>query len=143
MFEIRSLNNQISFNREQVNNLLPLVYRITEEYSKEVKYLMACVEAIPNKESSRCLELQDQINDLIQKWQNKIERLGGKPKGLWLIDFDHGSGYFCWKFPETQILFSHGYQDGFTGRKLIENNTVEKTSIESQDKSHENSNSSN
>lgn len=99
--------------------MLPLVYRITEEYSKKVKYLMACVDAMPDKNSSRSLELQDEINSLIQKWQNKVERLGLKPKGLWLVDFDYGDGYFCWKFPETEIKYAHGYKDGFTGRRLL------------------------
>lgn len=80
---------------------------------------MACVDAIPDKNSVRSMELQDEINALIQKWQNKIERLGGKPKGLWLADFDNGEGYFCWKFPETEIKYHHGYKDGFTGRRAI------------------------
>lgn len=82
---------------------------------------MSCVDAMPDKNSTRCIELQDQINGLIQNWQNKVERLGAKPKGLWLADFDYGDGYFCWKFPETKIQYSHGYKDGFTGRRLIEN----------------------
>lgn len=99
--------------------MLPLVHRITDEHSQKVKYFMACVDAIPDKNSSRSMELQDEINALIQKWQNKIERLGGKPKGLWLADFDNGEGYFCWKFPETEIKYHHGYKDGFTGRRTI------------------------
>ena len=110
------------FSLSQAQELLPLVYRLTEESAREVKYLMACVEALPNKKSERALEIQDQINALIEKWQNKLERLGAKPKGLWLADFDNGSGYFCWKFPETLISHKHGYQDGFTGRILISSN---------------------
>ena len=99
--------------------MLPLVYRITEESSKEVKYLMGCVEALPEKHTEASRDLQTRINAIIEKWQNKLERLGLKPKGLWLADFDNGNGYYCWKFPETKILFHHGYQDGFTGRILI------------------------
>ena len=139
MFEIVGHSQIKIFSLKQVEDLLPLVYRVTEEYSKDVKYLMACVEAMPDKNSSRCLEIQDEINDHIQKWQNKIERLGGKPKGLWLADFDNGEGYFCWKFPETQIKFHHGYQDGFTGRSLL-SDTTENTL---ENSNHENSPSSN
>lgn len=139
MFEIINRSQIKIFNLKQVEDVLPLIYRVTEDYSKDVKYLMGCAEAIPNKTSSRCLEIQDQINDLIQKWQNKIERLGGKPKGLWLADFDNGEGYFCWKFPEIQIMYHHGYQDGFTGRRLIENNVVDKIQTTSENNSHENS----
>lgn len=126
------------FTLKQVEEILPLVYRVTEEYSKEVKYLMGCIDAMSNKNSLRGEEIQDRINDYIQKWQNKIERLGGKPKGLWLADFDFGDGYFCWKFPETEIMYCHGYQDGFTGRRLIENNVVDKTATKSETDTHEN-----
>lgn len=122
MIEIINFNKVRSFSLEEAQDLLPLIYRLTEDSAKRTKYLMACIEALPDKKSSRALELQDEINDIIQKWQNKIERLGAKPKGLWLADFDNGNGYFCWKFPEVKILHKHGYQDGFTGRILISSN---------------------
>lgn len=107
------------FTIDEANTLLPLVYRLTEESAKKVKYLMNCLEALPDKKSSRALEIQCEINEYIAKWQNKVERLGARPKGLWLADFDYGQGFYCWKYPETQILYKHGYQDGFTGRMLI------------------------
>jgi hypothetical protein len=59
------------------------------------------------------------VNLLVEKWNNKMIRLGGRPKGVWLADFDNGQGYFCWKFPETDILHTHGYNEGFTGRRVI------------------------
>lgn len=122
MVEIISYNTVRSFTLEEAQNLLPLVYRLTEEVAKKTKYLMLCIEALPDKKSVRALEIQGQINELIDKWQNKIERLGARPKGLWLADFDNGNGYYCWKFPEVKILYKHGYQDGFTGRILISSN---------------------
>ena len=122
MVEIISYNTVRSFTLEEAQNLLPLVYRLTEEVSKKSKYLMSCIEALPDKKSARAVEIQGQMNELIDKWQNKIERLGARPKGLWLADFDNGNGYYCWKFPEVKILYKHGYQDGFTGRILISSN---------------------
>ncbi len=122
MVEIINRQQGRHFSLEQAQEILPLVYRLTEEASRSAKYLMSCVEALPDKKSARALEIQDQINSLIEKWQNKLERLGAKPKGLWLADFDHGDGYYCWKFPEVKILYKHGYQDGFTGRILISSN---------------------
>jgi hypothetical protein len=122
LIEIINYNIVKSFSLDQAQELLPLIYGITEESSKNTKYLMACIEALPDKKSARALELQEQINTIIDRWQNKIERLGAKPKGLWLADFDNGNGYYCWKFPEVKILFKHGYQDGFTGRILISSN---------------------
>lgn len=122
MIEIVKHDQVRFFTLSQAQEILPLVYRVTEESAREVRYLMLCIEALPDKKSPRACEIQDQINSIIEKWQNKLERLGGKPKGLWLADFDNGSGYYCWKFPETAILHKHGYQDGFTGRILISSN---------------------
>ena len=122
MIEIINREQGRYFSLDEAQTLLPLVYRLTEESSREVKYLMGCIEALPDKKSDRALDLQKRINDVIEKWQNKLERLGAKPKGLWLADFDFGGGYFCWKFPEIKILHKHGYQDGFTGRILISSN---------------------
>lgn len=119
MIEIFNVQKNNLFTYASAEQILPLVYRITDDSSKEVKYLMSCVEALQDKHSDSSRELQKRINQIIEKWQNKLERLGLRPKGLWLADFDNGSGYFCWKFPETKILYQHGYQDGFTGRILI------------------------
>ncbi len=108
------------FTIEEAELLLPLVYRLTEEYSREVKLHMRHIEALPDKKSERAQGIEKTINEIIEKWQSKLEKLGVVPKGLWLADFDNGAGYYCWKFPETKISFWHGYQDGFSGRKLIE-----------------------
>jgi len=122
LIEIINRQQGRHFSLDQVQDLLPLVYRLTEDSAREVKYLVACLEALPDKKSDRAHQIQNQINELIERWQNKLERLGAKPKGLWLADFDYGAGYFCWKFPEVKILYKHGYQDGFTGRILISSN---------------------
>ena len=133
MFEIIDQNESRIFTLEQAQEILPLIYRMTEEAAKEAKYLMGCIDALPEKKSFRAEELQNQVNQIINRWQNKLERLGAKPKGLWLADFDNGEGYFCWKYPEVKILYRHGYQDGFTGRILIA----------CEDHDHENSHSPN
>ena len=122
LFEIVNRHTVKIFSLTEVQTLLPLVYQLTEESSKRTKYLMSCIGALRDNKSPRALELQNEVNEVIDKWQSKIERLGAKPKGMWLADFDNGTGYYCWKFPEVKILFKHGYQDGFTGRILISSN---------------------
>jgi hypothetical protein len=38
---------------------------------------------------------------------------------LWLVDWDSGDGYYCWRFPEQAIGFFHTYEEGFGGRLPI------------------------
>lgn len=92
---------------------------MTEDAAREARRLMHCLETLPDRKGDRALEVEAQVDALVDRWQRKIERLGAKPKGLWLADFDNGDGYWCWKYPETAIRFRHGYQDGFSGRKEI------------------------
>jgi hypothetical protein len=122
LIEIVNRHTVKIFSLVEVQNLLPLVYQVTEDAAKKTKYLMSCIEALRDNQSLRAIEIQNEVNVVIERWQNKVERLGAKPKGMWLADFDNGSGYYCWKFPEVKILFKHGYQDGFTGRILISSN---------------------
>lgn len=116
---IVEIHRQRSFALEEAESLLPVIYQLTDEAHREMRRLVQCLENLPNKKSERALELEHRVDDLIEKWQKKISKLGALPKGLWLADFDNGDGYWCWKFPETSIQHYHGYQDGFTGRRAI------------------------
>ncbi|MGE0632764.1 MAG: DUF2203 family protein [Pseudobdellovibrionaceae bacterium] len=120
METIFEINRRRTFNAEQVDEVLPLIYRITEVSSREVQSLINRMDALNGQNEKAILEIEGEINEVISKWQAKVEKLGGLPKGLWIADFDSGEGYYCWKFPELQIQYWHGYQDGFTGRRKIE-----------------------
>lgn len=113
-------NRKRLFSLAEARALLPLVYRISEEAERQVHYHMNHLKAYSDKTHPRAVELEESINEVIAVWQRKVEKLGCEPKGLWMADFDNGEGFYCWKFPETEIKFWHGYQDGFSGRILIE-----------------------
>lgn len=121
-----AINKKKLFTLDEANELLPLVIKLTQESSRRVKKLINQLEAFPDKKNQKALDLEEQVNKHIEHWQTKIEKLGLRPKGLWLCDFDNGAGYFCWKYPENKITFFHGYNEGFSGRKKlgIENHTT-------------------
>jgi len=53
---------------------------------------------------------------VVGEWAREILALGCEIKGLWLVDFDSGAGYYCWKYPESSLEYFHGYEEGFSGR---------------------------
>lgn len=120
-----SLENVVEINRKRIFDLqearalLPLIYRMTEESSREVRLLLNRIDALADKSHPTAVRTEDEINAIIDRWQIKMEKLGAEPKGLWMADFDNGTGYFCWKYPENEINHWHGYQDGFSGRIVI------------------------
>ena len=120
MENIVEINRKKVFTLEQAKTMLPLVYWLSEQASDEVSSHLNRLKAFSDKAHPVAMEIDAAVNKIVEKWQAKMEKLGAEPKGLWMADFDNGAGYFCWKFPETEIKFWHGYQDGFSGRIVIE-----------------------
>lgn len=116
---IENLNAKKIFNREEAQLLLPVLIKITERYLNDVRVLTSQMNALQGIDNERAGAVQTKIDSTLQKWQDNIRRLGAVPKGIWNVDFDCGTGYYCWKFPENEIRFWHGYQDGFPGRVEI------------------------
>jgi regulator of sirC expression with transglutaminase-like and TPR domain len=53
---------------------------------------------------------------ILSGWAREMAALGVEIKGPWLVDFDSGAGYYCWKYPEQALDHFHGYDEGFSGR---------------------------
>lgn len=121
MSNVIEINRKKVFSLVEANSLLPIVYRLSEESEREVRSYTNRLKAyLDDKSHPVAVELEEQINLVISRWQTKMEKLGAEPKGLWMADFDNGDGYYCWKYPENRISHFHGYQDGFSGRIVIE-----------------------
>lgn len=119
MEKIFEINRKKIFSLPEANDIVPVLVRVTKASQLDIKKAMALFDAIADKSSAAGREAELEINQIIDRWHSKVEKLGGQPKGLWLADFDFGGGYYCWKYPETEIKFWHGYKDGFSGRKEI------------------------
>lgn len=114
------INRRNVFSLDEARALLPVVFRITRIYSQKVQGLIERLEALSGHNENLVTSLEEQVNGLIQDWQNKVQKLGALPKGLWIADFDAGDGYFCWKFPERTIEYWHDYSDGYTKRVSVD-----------------------
>lgn len=118
MAKIISFNTKKVFRLEELNDLLPVLIKITRiaksKTDELLNQLYSLTDVAPGSDLAKSLEAE--IDQHIIEWQDKVAKLGGKTKGLWLADFDAGDGYFCWKFPEDQIFFWHKYSEGFNGR---------------------------
>lgn len=90
------------FSYEQAVALLPEVARITSE----------AVDRVEQTDSEEPTEYER----IVTEWAESILAMGVDVKGLWLVDFDCGSGYYCWKHPEPALEYFHGYEEGFGGR---------------------------
>lgn len=64
--------------------------------------------------------LDTRIRRVISVWVRSMEALGVEVKGLWRVDFDNGSGYYCWQWPEEELEYFRGYDEEFAGRSRIQ-----------------------
>jgi len=114
-----TINRRGIFSLEEAQRILPVVRRITLEFSAKVELLIARLETLQLNQTETICALEKQVNELIQTWNDKIRKLGAEPRGLWVVDFDNGQGYYCWKNPEMDIQYWHSYEDGYTGRQPL------------------------
>ena len=95
------------------------VRRITAAAVAEVEALEARRERIASN-AAQLAALEQELARAVGGWVRAMEALGVEVKGRWLVDFDNGTGYYCWRWPETRLEYFHGYEDGFAGRVRIQ-----------------------
>jgi len=84
----------------------------------EARALMPRVQEITAAAVERYGRLpgEDERREVAEAWVKELVGMGLEIKGLWLVDFDSGAGYYCWKFPEKELGHFHSYEEGFAGR---------------------------
>ena len=113
-----NLNSKTVFTLHEANSLLDIVNKITAKYQNILNENLKLIEQEQN--SNIKAELKIAAQEIIDRWNMKIKKLGAKPTGIWNADFDFGEGYYCWRYPENSISHWHGYSEGFINRKTID-----------------------
>ena len=111
------INQRRVFSLEEAAAIFPIIRKITKQAHDKVKILNMQMSLISQK--SRRVEIDRKIQTVLEAWQEKVSKLGCDAKGMWLVDFDNGDGFYCWHYPEATISHSHGYSEGFKGRSKI------------------------
>ena len=107
-----------SWSLEAARALIPDVRARTERAVAEVAQLET--ERDELRPGPARAELDERIQAVVQRWAREMEALGADVKGLWLVDFDSGAGYYCWTWPEDRLEYFHSYEEGFEGRARIQ-----------------------
>jgi hypothetical protein len=98
------------FTYEEAASLLTAVQQLTAAAMAELERLGQTDAPAESEDLTAAAEA------VFDKWAASVRELGVEVKGLWLVDFDCGSGYYCWKYPEPALQHFHGHDEGFTGR---------------------------
>ncbi len=90
------------FTLDEARELLPRVQEITSEAVTQFSKLPG--------------DLEEARQEVVRAWAEELQAMGLEIKGVWLVDFDSGGGYYCWKYPEAGLNHFHSYDEGFSGR---------------------------
>jgi hypothetical protein len=129
------------FNRHQAEELLPVIGQFLEDARKQKRTLDSITAEISNAalrimmlggslppfaelhhKKAQCEKVAEQLAQTI----NEIQQTGCLVKDLetGLVDFPSLRGgeevYLCWKLGEARIGYWHGIEEGFAGRKPLD-----------------------
>ncbi|MEO8075937.1 MAG: DUF2203 domain-containing protein [Acidobacteriota bacterium] len=107
------------FTLQQARDLLPDVKHVTADAVRRAESLSAQLHGLAEDDPEH-VSLSAALRQVVTDWTEQVRSLGLEAKGLWLVDFDNGEGYYCWSYPEPNICHFHGYADGFSGRMTIQ-----------------------
>ena len=91
------------FTLEDAQRLLPKVRARTAEAVEEARQLSERLDRAPNSDPLRARVLEE-LDRVVKDWARDIAAMDLAPKLLWLVDFDNGEGYYCWKYPKPSVL---------------------------------------
>ena len=106
------------FSYDEATSTFPVVRDLTAEAVRKVEALANTVGDRDDLESRR-EELENAREMIFRWWAEQVTSVGCEVKGIWLVDWDSGDGYYCWRFPEESLGHFHTYEEGFAGRLPI------------------------
>lgn len=107
------------FSLQQAQELLPRVKHLTADAVRRAESLASQLHGLAEDDPEHAT-LSAALREVVNGWAEEVQGLGLEAKGLWLVDFDNGEGYYCWCYPEDAVHHYHGYDDGFAGRMRIQ-----------------------
>lgn len=106
------------FTLAEANELFPVVRRVTAQAYAALDPVKARLAHMLASDPAFA-QAENDYRAMVRAWVTKMERLGLVAKGLWVVDFDTGDGFLCWRYPELRIAYWHGYESGFGGRRPL------------------------
>jgi hypothetical protein len=116
---VQSSEDRPIFSLSQACELLPHVKHVTADAVRRAESLASQLSGMSEDDPEHAT-LAAALRDVVNAWADEVRLLGVEAKGLWLVDFDNGEGYYCWCYPEETVAHYHGYDDGFAGRTRIQ-----------------------
>lgn len=104
LFPNKQSNSKMSYL--QAEDLLSLITTITRKTKQEVNVINSQA-AYFKGQAIKTAQLQNKINEVIQKWSDKMNKLGVIPVAMFKVKFELVEGDYFWEFPEMKLYQEH------------------------------------
>lgn len=101
---IFNLRAEKKFNEDEAYELLNLFLAVTSKAKIKINALNSRLEYHQHN-PSMADEIQTELNTEINKWSEKIRRLGGTPLSLYQVRIPTDGGSFLWSHPQATLEF--------------------------------------
>lgn len=101
---IYHLNKEKTFSEDEGYELVNLLLAVTVRAKNKINGLNSRLEYY-KAQPEQADDLQKELNQEIQKWSEKVRRLGGIPLSLYQVKIPAVNGSFFWEFPSADIEF--------------------------------------
>jgi response regulator RpfG family c-di-GMP phosphodiesterase len=100
--QLFTTNNSRPLSIQEAEQLLPIFLKITNQTRQSINVLNSQVDHYKGK-PVKSAELQTQLNLMLQKWCDKMKRLGGHPQAMFKVKILTTEGIRFWCYPEMKL----------------------------------------
>lgn len=102
---IFNLNSQKYFSEDEAYNLLNLLNAVTSKAKNKITALRSQIDYNKNM-PSQANGFEKELNIELQKWSEKVRRLGGIPLSLYQVKIPASKeGFYLWEHPKSDLEF--------------------------------------
>jgi len=108
------------FNLAEARSLLPLIKKITAKHQQELEPIRVKLNKMLSNDPRRS-SVEKEYEDIVHRWRLKVEKLGASVNGLWIVEFNVGSGALSWRNPELGLNYFREAGKEFSSRIKLSN----------------------
>lgn len=103
VLNIFHIDQNKDFNETEAYQLVNMLHIVTQKAKNKINSYSGQVEY--NKRQPKEAEFyQRKLNEEIQKWSEKVRRLGGVPLSLYKVKISaREGGFYTWEFPSSEL----------------------------------------
>lgn len=90
------------FNLAEARELWLLVLAVTKVQERQLAPVQDRLNKMLANDPRRNV-FERQYEAIVEQWRNKVELLGARVSGLWMVEFDVGEGSLSWRHPELSL----------------------------------------